>query len=115
VPPLSAFGLTQFSDWEHTKYGGITYLDTYFVTPGLARDESLHFHELIHVLQWRLLGPELFIARYAAGLEQFGYRESPLEAMAYQAQARFEQGLVFDAESEVAKAVRAAPGSNHLL
>jgi hypothetical protein len=40
--------------------------------------ELLDFYELIHVIQWRLLGPEAFLATYAAGLETFGYRNSPL-------------------------------------
>ncbi len=106
VPPLSRFGLTQFADWESTEYGGITYLDTFFVTPDFARDESLHFHELVHVIQWRLLGPEQFIARYADGLERFGYRESPLEQMAYDAQARFDRGEVFNAEALVQHALK---------
>ena len=66
--------------------------------------ERLHFHELIHVVQWRLLGPETFLAAYAAGLETFGYRESPLEIMAYNAEASFCQSdQLFDAENLVAE------------
>jgi len=53
--------------------------------------ESLHFHELVHVIQWRLLGPEKFLALYADGLERFGYRKSPLERMAFRLQKRFER------------------------
>jgi len=83
VPPLSQMGLTQFADWESGGYAGITYRDTFFVIRGEAANEALHFHDLIHVVQWRLLGPERFIAAYAAGLEGFGYRDSPLEATAY--------------------------------
>jgi hypothetical protein len=70
---------------------GITYLDTYFVRADHIHDESLHFHELVHVIQWRLLGPEEFLERYADGLERFGYRNSPLEVMAYDLQGRFER------------------------
>lgn len=66
-------------------------------------DEGLHFHELIHVVQWRVLGPERFLAAYADGLEKFGYRASPLEAMAYDAQAAFVQSTqIFNAEKLVA-------------
>jgi len=71
--------------------GGITYLNTYFVRDDRARDESLHFHELVHVIQWRLLGPEKFLALYAVGLERFGYRKSPLEVMAFNLQHRFQR------------------------
>ena len=91
VPPLSAMGFDRFSDFERMDVAGITYLDTYFVRAEHANVESLHFHELVHVIQWWLLGPEKFLALYADGLERFGYRNSPLEVMAYNLQARFER------------------------
>jgi hypothetical protein len=104
VPPLSSIGLSQFKGFEQGVYDGITYLDTYFLTRAGAGKESLHFHEMIHVVQWRLLGAEFFLAMYASGLEKFGYRDSPLEKMAYEAQQLFEQsGSVFDAEQFVAQ------------
>jgi hypothetical protein len=90
MPPLSAMGLSRFSDFEHMDAGGITYLNTYFVRTDHARDESLHFHELVHVIQWRLLGPEKFLRLYADGFERLGYRNSPLEEMAYSLQHMFE-------------------------
>jgi hypothetical protein len=30
-------------------------------------------HEMVHVVQWRMLGPEMFLAQYADGLECSGY------------------------------------------
>jgi hypothetical protein len=90
VPPLSAMGLDRFSDFEQIDAAGITYLDTYFVRADQAHSESLHFHELVHAIQWRLLGPERFLAVYADGLERSGYRNSPLEVMAYSLQERFD-------------------------
>lgn len=90
VPPLSAMGLRQFAAFERMNMSGITYLDTFFVLTDQASVESLHFHELVHVIQWRLLGPEKFLATYADGLERFGYRRSPLEVTAFELQARFD-------------------------
>ena len=102
MPPLSAFGLSQFAAFEQGDYDGITYLDTFFVRRHRATDERLYFHELIHVLQWRLLGPERFLAAYADGLEAFGYRNSPLEVMAYDAEEAFVRtAQPFDAEKLV--------------
>lgn len=89
VPPLSAIGLNQFSDFENMNASGITYRDTYFVLWHEAERESLHFHELVHVIQWELLGAERFLALYADGLEKHGYRNSPLEVVAYNHEARF--------------------------
>src|SRR5437762_11825861 len=57
VPPLSALGLQQFSDFERGDYSGSTYLDTFFIRSDRASEEALYFHELIHVVQWRELGP----------------------------------------------------------
>jgi len=91
VPPLSAMGLDQFRDFEQMDAGGTTYLNTYFVRADQSDSESLHFHELVHVIQWRLLGPEKFLALYADALERFGYRKSPLERMAFRLQKRFER------------------------
>jgi hypothetical protein len=91
MPPLSAMGLSRFSAFEHMDAGAITYLNTYFVRADHTHDESLHFHELAHVIQWRMLGPEKFLRLYADGLERFGYRNSPLEEMAYNLQERFER------------------------
>jgi hypothetical protein len=106
VPPLSKMGLTRFAQFESGDFDGITYLDTFFLKKGCATDERLYFHELIHVVQWSLLGPERFLAiyaEYADGLEKYGYRDSPFEKMAYNAEATFVQSAnIFGAEEFVA-------------
>jgi len=108
VPPLSSMGLSRFNEFERGDYDGVTYLDTYFLKRAGADDESLHFHEMIHVVQWRLLDAEFFVAMYAGGLEKFGYRNSPLEKMAYDAQELFSRsGPIFDAEKLVAEKLSA--------
>jgi hypothetical protein len=83
APPLSALGLAQFSDFENMNAAGITYLDTFFSRNEMRGNEAHHFHELVHVLQWQIMGPKSFVAAYADGLERNGYRASPLEVMAY--------------------------------
>ncbi|HMF24982.1 MAG TPA: hypothetical protein VKG24_23045, partial [Pseudolabrys sp.] len=103
IPPLSSWGLTRFADFERGNFGGITYLNTFFIRRAELSNEALHFHELIHVVQWRILGPEQFLRSYADGLERFGYRDSPLEAMAYDAEAAFMAKDIFDAEKLVAR------------
>jgi hypothetical protein len=74
MPPLSSMGLTRFADFERGDFDGITYIDTIFLKPTHSNNENMHFHELIHVIQWRLLGPDHFLFAYANGLECFGYR-----------------------------------------
>jgi len=78
MPPLSAMGLRRFAVFEQGNFNGVTYLDMYFIKQAVVTEEAIHFHELIHVIQWRLLGPEDFLAAYANGLDEFGYENSPL-------------------------------------
>jgi hypothetical protein len=60
--------------------------------------------KLVHVIQWRILGPDRFIFLYVNGLECFGYRQSPLEAMAYDAETAFASSMViFNVEKMVAE------------
>ena len=103
IPPLRSMGLARFADFERGNFDGITYLDTFFLKPAQANNETVYFHELVHVVQWRLLGPDRFLFLYANGLECFGYRQSPLEAMAYDAETAFASSMaIFDVEKMVA-------------
>jgi hypothetical protein len=110
MPPLSAMGLSRFAVFEQGDFNGITYLDRYFIKQTVLTDEAIHFHELIHVIQWRLLGPEDFLAAYANGLDEFGYENSPLEKMAYDAKVAFKRSFpIFDAEKFVAEQLGRLP------
>ena len=73
------------------SFTGITFKDTFFLEQGQA-SESLHFHELVHVVQWARLGVDNFLLAYGVGLIQSGYEQSPLEAMAYSLQRDFDNG-----------------------
>ncbi len=102
VPPLTNLGIPGFAEFERLDSLGITYLDTYFVQTDSSRHEWLHFHELVHVIQWQLLGPNRFLMAYAVGHLLFGYNKNPLEMMAYDLQGRFQkQAAPFDAEEKV--------------
>ena len=51
-----------------------------------------------------LTRPEGFLRAYANGLEEFGYENSPLEKIAYDAEASFKRSSeIFDAEKFVAE------------
>jgi len=102
MPPLSSMGLAHFADFERGNFDGVTYIDTFFLKPAQSKNENTHFHELVHIIQWRLLGPERFLFSYANGLECFGYRQSPLEAMAYDAETAFASSTtIFNVEKMV--------------
>jgi hypothetical protein len=100
IPPLAAFGLSLLADFETQDFQGITYQDVYFLKRACANDESLHLHELIHTIQWHVLGPEQFLLGYALGHAMSGgYQTNPFEEIAYDLQARFvEQPTPFKIE-----------------
>ncbi len=83
---LREAGLGDFIDMA---VDGITYKDTYFISRGCENNLELHFHELVHVLQWEILGVSDFINRYIEEVNQHGYEFSPLEKMAYALQDCF--------------------------
>jgi len=91
MPPLSKMGIHGFREFERMKAGGVTYKDTYFVKKSEVTRESLHFHELVHTIQWDHLGFRPFMAAYAGGLGEKGYENSPLETMAYDLEKHFEE------------------------
>jgi hypothetical protein len=90
-PPVDTFGLPELAYMQHMASSGITFKDTFFLRQG-HESESLHFHELVHVVQWARLGADNFLLAYGFGLYRFGYEESPLEHMAYSLQRGFKQG-----------------------
>lgn len=90
-PPVDRFGLPELAPVQQMSFAGITFKDTFFLQQGQA-SESLHFHELVHVVQWARLGVDNFLLAYGIGLIRFGYERSPLEQMAYSLQRSFDSG-----------------------
>ena len=91
-PPIEEFGLPEFAHMQQIPFAGITFNDTYFLAQDRASEE-VHFHELVHVVQWARLGLDNFLLAYGFGLLQFGYERSPLEQIAYRLQADFQRGV----------------------
>lgn len=89
-PELRQMGLGDFIDMP---VKGITYKDTYFIREPFVQELRLHFHELVHVVQWNLLGVPNFINRYLLEIQQHGYHDAPLERMAYALDAYFAAGM----------------------
>ena len=77
----------------------ITFVDTVVVNRRFVEEPvpvELLFHELVHVVQYEVLGVEEFTRRYVDGWAAggFSYRDIPLERMAYRLQAEFEAGTL---------------------
>jgi len=70
---------------------------------------SLLFHELVHVVEYRLLGVDAFARLYVHGFLAGGsYHDIPLECCAFELEGRFvTSGAVFSVEKEVAAWIEA--------
>ena len=101
-PPLSDWGLSEFADFENRDDDGITYNDTYFIKSKRFHDESIHFHELIHVIQWKYYGFDKFLLAYAEELLSYQYPEGPFESIASDYEKAFKENrIIGNVEDEV--------------
>jgi hypothetical protein len=106
---LAALGVPPPLDF--TVMAGITFIDTILVSDRehLASDplELLLFHELVHVVQYDLLGTDVFVEQYVRGWAENGqdYFAIPLERDAYELQNRFVQRRAngFSVKTEVCR------------
>lgn len=88
-PELRDIGLGDFIDMD---VRGITYKNTYYILPDVIKNLKLHFHKLVHVAQWEHLGAVNFIKRYIIEIQENGYKDAPLEKMAYALDSNFSSG-----------------------
>jgi len=95
---LQSLGFTGLPDF--TTMAAITFDDVVVFHDPLT--PQLIFHELVHMVQYRLLGVEEFARLYVLGYLHGGYDGTPLEICAYQLDGKFITGSVgFDVEVEV--------------
>jgi hypothetical protein len=86
---------------------GLTLLDTILISQTVPPTDplGLMFHELVHVVQYEILGVEEFSRQYVRGLAEgdFDYYRIPLEVMAYDLGQRFmhDPGATFSVLEEV--------------
>jgi hypothetical protein len=80
---------------DFTQMSGITFQDTVLLSRARPHEDhaALLFHELVHVVQYDVLGVAEFTRQYVGGLAAggFDYDAIPVEGMAFALQARFER------------------------
>lgn len=79
--PWQEFGLTVPKGMD-IDFEGITFRNTYFLTRKEATQEPLHFHEMVHVIQWQMLGNDLFPLVYVLEALKGSYQTNILEGIA---------------------------------
>ena len=98
---------------DFTNMAGITFDNTIVVSAQVGQGIPwirLLFHELVHVVQYSILGIDEFINQYVVGWAANGqsYENIPLERNAYSLDARFAgaPSTPFDVHTEVAAFLR---------
>jgi hypothetical protein len=88
-------GLEKGIDFQSAS--GMTFLDTILVSqrhmPPRVYWMSLLFHEMVHVVQYQILGLQGFVEQYVHGWAKngFDYFAIPLERKAYELQKRYDE------------------------
>ena len=96
---------------DFSGMAAITYVDTILVVDSFLSEPAggLIFHELVHAVQYDLLGPDKFVELYILGWfnQGFNYAAIPLEMDAYELQNRYEAdpGEPFSVSAEVSRSL----------
>ena len=99
-PMVRMFGIRGLLDMS--MIGAITLVDVVAYPEEISLDTL--FHELVHVVQYRVLGLRQFAKLYVTGfLTGESYERIPLEMQAYELGARFERDStrIFSVEQDV--------------
>ncbi len=100
-----------FSVWAGITFGNVILLSDTGESGSMS--PSVVFHEMVHVVQYGILGIAEFARRYVTSLawNRFQYMTIPLEIAAFDLQDRFERsdGHPFPAEAEVVRRLDTAP------
>ena len=112
VPPLAITGIPQLAEIENWDIKGIPWKNTIFIRRDLAGWDAVHFHELLHIIQWDCLGTERYLTAWTIGTISRGYRDNPLEETAFRHQSRFEtEEKPYDVVREVTAEITLWPDS----
>lgn len=96
---------------DFSTMAGITFIDTILLVDRFLTDGAvdLIFHELVHAVQYDLLGPDKFVELYLLGWinQGFNYPAIPLEMDAYDLQNRYEAdpSAAFSVADEVSRSL----------
>jgi hypothetical protein len=102
APPLRLW--SSMDSFENVS--GLTLRNAYFIRRDEMGREDLHAHELVHVIQWRLLGESKFLRLWLLDEQTRGYGRNRLEKIAYRVQEEFKKAKApFDAEARVEELV----------
>jgi len=102
--PFADLGFMKTSHLEMVATAGAALRDTIFIEKKFENAEALFFHELVHILQWRVFGHDDFLLAYGMGLvsNKDSYTKIFFEAMAYKYQSIFQSSdKPFDVEKEL--------------
>jgi len=93
---------------EFSSMDAITYDNVYYIRADKVNKLNLHFHELVHVIQYRQMGISKFLERYMSEISNYGYDYAPLEKMAYELEDYFQNSQIpaFDLKAKVRAGIK---------
>jgi hypothetical protein len=92
---------------DFSRMAGLTVVDTILISQAVSPADPLRllFHELVHAVQYEVLGVEEFARQYVHGIVDggFDYQRIPIEVMAHDIDRRFANapGAIFSVLDEV--------------
>ena len=105
MPVYTEWGIEPLKDFELDNKGrwdGEAYADTIFIKSDCVNNEGLMFHELVHTVQYKLMGIEHFLIAYGFECATQNYPNGKLEQMAKQFESIFRtDSRSFDVEEEI--------------
>lgn len=102
VQELAGLGIE--TKFQMTGAAGITFADCILLREG-AETPALLFHEMVHVVQYGMLGIAKFAKFYVEGLARadFAYERNPFESAAHGLEDRFSAGQKFQVLPAIAE------------
>src|SRR2546423_1321119 len=106
-PPMKEFGFSGVdAQLDGMAFGelemrGATLDQLFFINPRAVSDEQFPFHQVVHSLQWRMLGREAWLKSYGFGVLTCGRANAWAEIQAGRLQGMFANSELFDAEKIV--------------
>lgn len=90
IEPLKEFELNNKAAWGGEAYGNMV-----FIRKDCIEDEGLMMHEVIHTVQYELMGVTPFLFAYGFECATYGYPDGPLEQMARKLEDNFRKNNEF--------------------
>jgi len=104
-PPLEKLGLSDLVDLKNFDRKGLAFDDTAMILKPCADDEERFFHELVHIMQYKVLGVRVFLKCYTVAGMLEGPENNLIEEMAVDYASDYTKEKSFHLEERVRREI----------